>query len=213
MKKLTEAILTDDLLKELAERLFNNKVSYTKVSNYGGVETLKFIVDDVFRGELDGKDNVIIVNLENEGFGSNRKEPIVKILTNPNFGVSGEFRNLKDYFKEHKDSEPNPFKIIRSWLLHIPFDDDAKPAENEIEWLKKHVTAIKARVPYKYRRAFENAFPGQPYKLEKDSTWAISFHLYFDEVDDMPDSLKHLQNKEGNAVDLERKRMNNTSYI
>ena len=29
----------------------------------------------------------------------------------------------------------------------------------------------------------------------------------------MPDSLKRLQNKEGNAVDLDRKRMNNTSYI
>ena len=213
MKNLTEAILTDDLLKDLDERLFNCKVSYTRVSYYGGTETLKYIVDDIFRGVFEGKDNVVLVTLENEGLGSNKKEPIVRILSNPNYTVSGEFRNLKEYYKENKDKEPNPFRIIKNWLLYIPIDGDATPDSSEIEWLKKHVTAIRARVPYKYKRAFETAFPGQPYKLEKNSTWAISFHLYFDEVDDMPDSLKRLQNKEGNAVDLERKRMNNTSYI
>lgn len=213
MKKLTEAILTDELLKDLDERLFNCKVSYTKMSYYGGTETLRYIVDDIFRGVFEGRDNVVLVTLENEGLGSNKKEPIVRILSNPNYTVSGEFKNLKDYYKENKDKEPNPFKIIKNWLLYIPIEGNAAPNSNEIEWLKKHVTAIRARVPQKYKRAFETAFPGQPYKLEKNATWAISFHLYFDEVDDMPDSLKRLQNKEGNAVDLERKRMNNTSYI
>lgn len=84
--------------------------------------------------------------------------------------------------------------------------------EDEIEWLKKHVTRISARFPSKYKKAFRKAFPDGDFTID-DKTWNYSFTMFFDEVDDIPQSLLSIKNKDGNSVDLERKRMCNVSYI
>lgn len=83
---------------------------------------------------------------------------------------------------------------------------------DEIEWLKKHVTRISARFPSKYKKAFRKAFPDEPFTTD-DKTWNYSFTMFFDEVDDTPQSLLSIKNKDGNSVDLARKRMCNVSYI
>ena len=108
MEKLTEAILTPELLDDLKERIKESGVSFTKSSIYNSTKS-KYTVSDVFRNA----ENRIIVYLINDGLGSNEKIDIVKLLTNPNYDLSGEFKALRDYFKKNKDSEPNIYKIIK----------------------------------------------------------------------------------------------------
>jgi hypothetical protein len=114
------------------------------------------------------------------------------------------FRSVKyndDSLKNYLETLDKDFDIV-----------DVKIEEDEIEWLTKHVSRIEARFPSRYEKGFVRNFPNQKYTTD-DRTWNYGFTMYFDSVDNIPQSLLIIKNKNGNKIDLEHKKMCNTSYI
>lgn len=141
------------------------------------------------------------------------------LLAQVNYG--GRYRtqskNLKDlsnmYAKCSKKDNGDEFAEYLNNLGQKTFKiENVKIYEDEIEWLKDHVTNITARFPSKYKRAFEKAFPGSEYTIY-DKGWNYSFVMYFDTMEGIPESLLKVGNSLGNSLDYDKKRMCNTSYI
>lgn len=115
--------------------------------------------------------------------------------------------NLKDekagdIFNSYLDSLGNARFVI----------EDVDIIEDEVEWLNKHVTRIKATFPPKYLKDFKKNFDTDQYIVRSDS-WNYSFVMYFDSVDNIPESLLTVKNANGNNIDMDDKCMYNTSYI
>ena len=89
---------------------------------------------------------------------------------------------------------------------------DVNISDEEIEWLKRHVTNITARFPSKYLKNFKKNFPDAEYILGENS-WNYGFTMYFDDLTNIPDSLLNIKNSLGNSLDFDKKLMRNTSYI
>ncbi len=212
---LEEKIISEDDIKKLKERFLHQPINIRTFSPYSSrPEVTAYEVDDIYRRPEDDK---IAISLRPRNGGYYNKNTFYAVIMDKEkySAKAGQFTSLRNYIDERKKKHPEQkfFYIVKDWL-----DDQAEPPieevniGNEIDWLKQHVTSIKARFPRKYMRAFQNAFPGQPYKLDDDS-WAFGFRMTFDEVDDIPESLLRIKNRDGNGIDLEHKTMNNTSYI
>lgn len=89
---------------------------------------------------------------------------------------------------------------------------DVKIYDDEVEWLKDHVTKITARFPSKYKKDFQKNFPNAEHTI-CDKCWNYAFTMYFDTMEDIPDSLLTTSNSLGNTLDYDKKKMCNTSYI
>ena len=124
-------------------------------------------------------------------------------------------RRLAKAYKEYSklnDSEGFKNYINKTSSESIFKIEEVEITNDEIEWLNKHVTRITAKLPQKAIRVFERNFPGQPYELSK-TAWTYGFAMFFDTVDNIPDTLLNVKNQNNNSIDLENKVMNNTSYI
>ena len=126
-------------------------------------------------------------------------------------------KKIKDlaasYVKCNKNNTPEEFHKFLDDLNEGHFTiTDVKILDDEIEWLKNHVTNITARFPRKYEKNFLRNFPNAEYTIS-DNSWNYGFTMYFDDLSEIPNSLLQLKNREGNSLDFDKKLMRNTSYI
>lgn len=136
---------------------------------------------------------------------------------NSNSRYRSSNKKLKELAKEfavcsaHDDE--TKFLTYLNQLEYAQFELEDVTIESDVtEWIKKHVASINARFPSKYEFAFNRAFPNGKYTVD-DRTWDYSFSMTFDSLTGMPKALATLKNKNGNCIDVNSKRMCNTSYI
>ena len=168
-------------------------------------------IKDFYLGEKQGN-KMFIVELENSVTLSFR-ELLVRLGDKYKTKNSRLTKLAKEYRECSKNNSEEKFKEYLEKVEDKEFKiDDTSILPEEIIWLRKHVTSIYAVFPQKYEKAFIRNFPDATYNLNNKS-WTYSFRMHFDEVVDMPESLKSLKNSEGNTLDLQKKVMYNTSYI
>ena len=207
------ARLRDVDLIELKKRFADNIIN---IVSWDGTSYSKKAceVEDVFRDDVTDKVTVYLVPV---GQGSTAKVTLFELVKKEDKytgGKGGQLASLRSYIKDPQNAGRNFYELVLEWLDgQIIIDiEPVDIATQQLEWLKKHVTRINARLPKKSRGQFERAFPGQPYTLDPN-TWDIGLRMAFDEVDDIPQSLLAVKNKNGTGIDLEHKTMYNTAFI
>ena len=206
--------LTDEQIQKLFDKMKDDIIVINKWNLYGPTR-VPCSVEDIFRNN-EGKLSIHLLPTQP---GSGGVFSLVEVIKDTDKfkpkGGSGALVSIRNYINKPENKDIHFFQLLIDWIEeNIQVDPPIDDVEigNEVVWLKDHVTSIKARFPRKYRKAFEKNFPGQPYVIDDDA-WAFGFRMYFDEVDDIPESLLLIKNKNDNSIDLKHKRMDNTSYI
>lgn len=204
--------LSTEQKNKIKELLIGAKISYGFVNSYTGRREVQQVgeITDFYLKDIGGKAKWIIKT----SFGETPFYNWCKsVMNGEGFKVSS--KKIKDMAKAYvlavMNKDDSFYKFLETldgeFIIH-----DVDINQDEVEWLSKHVTWIRARFPSKYEKNFKKNFPGSDYFLDND-VWNYSFTMYFDDVTDIPDSLLTLKNKNGNSLDFDKKLMNNVSYI
>lgn len=172
-----------------------------------------YISDFLFSDEL--KKYVAVVDC------ANRKEvlPFKKLLTDLYYGdyYKSSNKKLKDISAHFCSAlKNNNYQEFENYLENLGegvfIVESLNLKDDEVSWLDKHVTSISATFPKKYLKDFKKNFNTDNYTINEKS-WNFGFTMHFDSLENMPESLKAVKNKNGNAIDFDKKLMYNTSYI
>ena len=198
--------------QKIRETLYNNKITYGH--QYPGeskrtvdrIETIEDFYFDKDKKQWTVKTDRSILSLR-------------ELLTYIHIGnhYKSQSKKIKDlaskYVKCSKTNNAEEFHKFLDDLNEGHFTiTDVNILDDEIEWLKHHVTNITARFPKKYEKNFLRNFPNAEYTIS-DNSWNYGFTMYFDDLSEIPNSLLQLKNREGNSLDFDKKLMRNTSYI
>ena len=198
--------------QKIREILYNNKITYGH--QYPGeskrtVDRIETIEDFYFdkdkkqwtvktdRSILSLRELLTYIHIGNHYKSQSKK---IKNLAS-NYVKCSKTNNAEEFHKFLDDLNEGHFTIT-----------DVNILDDEIEWLKRHVTNITARFPKKYEKNFLRNFPNAEYTIS-DNSWNYGFTMYFDDLSEIPNSLLQLKNREGNSLDFDKKLMRNTSYI
>lgn len=199
-------------LELLTDYLSKCPVTGDALNSYTGkVSTVRFDINKVYFSD---EDRALFVNLSGSN-GRTRTLKLRHLLQQLGQAYKTRSKFLLD-LKEYVDKSSEKFgNTVRKFLnegIVVSDLDSVNINTDEIEWLSKHVRKIRALVPTKMLYIFNKNFPDQICE-SRDNQWSFGFTLFFDEVEDIPNTLLTLKNKNGNTIDLDKKSFSNTSYI
>ena len=205
-------ILSKSETQKIKDTLVGNKISYGHQHHY---ETRRYVerietIEDLYFNKEKSK-WVVKTNLDEIPF----RDLLTSIARGDAYrSQSNKVRDLAyTYYDCNRLNKEKDFHDYLDQLNEGHFTiTDVNIVDDEIEWLKRHVTNITARFPRKYERNFIKNFPGAEYTLS-DNSWNYGFTMYFDDLSEIPQSLLNLKNRDGNTLDFDKKLMRNTSYI